>query len=174
MPNAYEQGLQKIIPSVLIYAFFEDQVLMIHRNTKANDHHQNKWNGVGGKIELNETPEEAASREFLEEVGVSIPIHQWNHRGQIFFPNFKPTKHEDWWVNLFTTQLSRLQKDQIKSDAAFSEEGTLHFVSKSSVLNLNLWDGDRHFVPLLLDEKSITGTLFYENQKCIRYVIQPL
>jgi 8-oxo-dGTP diphosphatase len=38
-----------------------------------------KLNGIGGKVELWESVEEAAPREFLEEAGVSIPEKQWRH-----------------------------------------------------------------------------------------------
>jgi 8-oxo-dGTP pyrophosphatase MutT (NUDIX family) len=33
-----------------------------------------RWNGVGGKVELGETPEEAAKRECLEEINVTPQI----------------------------------------------------------------------------------------------------
>ena len=36
-----------------------------------------KWNAIGGKIEENETPAKAMSREFLEETGVLIPEEDW-------------------------------------------------------------------------------------------------
>lgn len=38
-----------------------------------------KLNGIGGKVELWESIEEAAPREFLEETGVDIPQKQWRH-----------------------------------------------------------------------------------------------
>ena len=41
---------------------------MVHRVRKANDMHQGKWNGLGGKLEPGETPEECAVREIYEEV----------------------------------------------------------------------------------------------------------
>ena len=44
-------------------------------------------NGVGGKIEANETSENAMSREFKEETGVFIPAKQWHCYAQINRPN---------------------------------------------------------------------------------------
>jgi len=36
---------------------------LVHRNKKANDIHEGKWNGLGGKFEAGETPEECIIRE---------------------------------------------------------------------------------------------------------------
>lgn len=44
------------------------------------------WNGVGGKIELNEGPHEAMTREFREETGQQIPEKNWSHRGYLLEP----------------------------------------------------------------------------------------
>ena len=43
---------------------------MIHRVKKENDMHAGKWNGLGGKLEPGETPEECAIREIYEETGL--------------------------------------------------------------------------------------------------------
>ncbi len=40
-----------------------DKVLMLYRNRPPN---QNHWNGLGGKIQVGETPLECAQREILE------------------------------------------------------------------------------------------------------------
>jgi len=45
---------------------------LVQSNKKINDIHQGKWNGLGGKFENGETPEECAIREVLEESGLSI------------------------------------------------------------------------------------------------------
>lgn len=36
-------------------------------------------NGVGGKQELNETPQQAMAREFMEECGVQTFMSEWRH-----------------------------------------------------------------------------------------------
>jgi len=37
---------------------------MVYRNKKVNDIHEGKWNGLGGKFEEGETPEECVIREI--------------------------------------------------------------------------------------------------------------
>ena len=42
--------------ATLCYVQRDGQTLMLHRVKKANDMHQGKWNGLGGKLEAGETP----------------------------------------------------------------------------------------------------------------------
>ena len=44
-----------MIESTLVYLIQNDYWLMLLRNKKTNDINQNKWIGVGGKKEKNET-----------------------------------------------------------------------------------------------------------------------
>ena len=54
----------------LCYVREKGKTLMIHRNKKDNDVHEGKWNGLGGKLEQGESPEECAVREVYEESGL--------------------------------------------------------------------------------------------------------
>jgi 8-oxo-dGTP diphosphatase len=47
----------------------ENEVLMLLRAKEPN---KGKWNGVGGKIENGETPDESCKREVLEETGLVL------------------------------------------------------------------------------------------------------
>ena len=49
--------------TTLCYIEKEDSYLMLHRVKKVNDENQDKWIGVGGKIEEGESPEECLLRE---------------------------------------------------------------------------------------------------------------
>ena len=169
--NAYEAGIQKIIPSVLLYAFFKDQVLLIHRNQKENDFHEGKWNGLGGKLDLGETAIECACREFEEESGTKTTLSQWIWAGQLYFPNFKPHKNEDWSVTVFRTELNQEQVNQIITQ---NKEGTLHWIPSSDVLSLNLWEGDRTFIPSVLKKIPFEGTFFYLDGKLNRFFFNPI
>jgi len=69
---------------------------LVQGNKKANDIHEEKWNGLGGKFEAGETPEECVVRDVLEESGLSIrdPLYC----GLLVFTNFKSN---DWYVFVF-------------------------------------------------------------------------
>ena len=58
--------------ATLCYIKHDGCTLMVYRNRKAHDIHEGKWNGLGGKFEAEETPEECAVREVFEESGLSI------------------------------------------------------------------------------------------------------
>jgi 8-oxo-dGTP diphosphatase len=62
-----------------------NEVLLIHRNTPQ----LNQWEMPGGKLESNETPEQAAQRETLEELGIKVGIMAL--LGQTNFAQFKYT-----------------------------------------------------------------------------------
>jgi 8-oxo-dGTP diphosphatase len=164
MANAFERGERKVIPAVLVYVKRGTQVLMLHRNGRADDYHSGKWNGLGGKLELGESPREAARRELLEESGLELAPEDFRPIGTLFFPNFKAHKSEDWWVTVFIAHLSLDAAPMLQA----GDEGELHWIEEARLLSLPLWEGDRHFIPFVLNEKPFMGTLWYEGERVVR------
>lgn len=170
--NVYESGAQKAIPAVLIYARFNDQVLMLHRNQQGKaDYHEGKWNGLGGKSELSESPLQTAQREFEEEAGVRLPLEAFQAHGVLFFPNFKAHKKEDWIVSVFSAEVDENTASKLPG---VCKEGERHWISKDEILDLPLWEGDRQFLPLVLEKKPFLGTIWYEGEKVKHAWIHPL
>ncbi|MDR3608617.1 MAG: 8-oxo-dGTP diphosphatase [Oligoflexia bacterium] len=170
--NPFETGARKLIPAVLIYLKSRDErFLMIHRNSKEGDYHQGKWNGLGGKLEADESALEAARRELTEESGFRLPAEAFVSLGTVHFPNFKAHKSEDWLVFVWMAHLPRTASEAIP---AACDEGSLHWVPKEDLLKLNLWEGDRHFLPLVLAERPFQGTIWYQGEKVIRHEGFPL
>jgi 8-oxo-dGTP diphosphatase len=144
---------------------------MIHRNLRLADDHLGKWNGLGGKLEPGESPLEAACRELREESGLDLPRGCFKPLGSMLFPNFKPHKQEDWLVYIWVAQLSRRASE---TPVASCREGTLHWINAADVLSLNLWEGDRHFIPYVIQEQPFQGTIWYEAGQVARHEIQLL
>lgn len=171
-PNAFEAGKRFAIPAVLIYARSPAGVLMIHRNgDRPGDYHSGKWNGLGGKLEPDESPLEAARREFAEEAGVQLEPEAFRSLGVLTFPNFKAHKSEDWVVFVFAASLT---DEQVRDIGLASDEGELHWVPEDELLSLNLWEGDHHFLPLVVRGQAFVGTIWYDGQAAIRHWIEPL
>src|SRR5437867_1018658 len=124
MGNAYETGERKAIPAVLVYPRCGSELLMLHRNTRPEDFHAGKWNGLGGKCEPGESPLETARRELAEESGLDLAAEAFRPLGVLQFPNFKPAASEDWIVFVFTVELEASRR----IEGGPRREGTLHWV----------------------------------------------
>ncbi len=141
------------ILATLCYIRKNGKTLMIYRNKKENDYHEGKWNGVGGKFEIGENPEECATREVKEETGLSVKSLKM--KGFISFPNFDGKN--DWHVFLFII-------DDFEGEIIDSNEGELHWINDEDITNLNLWDGDKIFIPWLEQEKFFSAKFIYEGK----------
>jgi len=132
------------ILATLGYVLSEDRqrVLMVHRNARPEDHHLGKYNGLGGKLEPAEDVVGGMRREIREEAG--IECIDLSLRGTINWPGFG--KHgEDWFGFLFlVTRYSGVPSER-------NPEGALEWVDVDRILELPLWEGDRHFLPLVFD-----------------------
>lgn len=141
----------KRIAATLCYVRSGGKTLMLHRNKKEGDVHRGKWNGLGGKLEPGESPEECVIREVREESGLTIAKPRL--RGVLTFPAFKPG--EDWLVFLYTA-------DSYEGTLGPCPEGDLEWIDAKKVLSLNLWEGDRVFLPWLEQERFFEGKFVYE------------
>ncbi|MHB9012935.1 MAG: NUDIX hydrolase [Ignavibacteriaceae bacterium] len=129
----------------------KNRTLMLHRVKKLNDVHEGKWNGLGGKLEIGETPEECVIREIKEESGLSISDPRLH--GFITFPLFDGV--DDWYVFVFTAE-------NYSGEIIESAEGNLEWIPSESVTALNLWDGDAIFLKWLKGDKFFSAKFIYE------------
>lgn len=140
--------------ATLCYVIDKNKTLMLHRIKKKNDVHEGKWNGLGGKFETGETPQECAIREVKEESGLLIKNPMMH--GFITFPMFDGLK--DWYVFIFTAK-------KFSGKLIESQEGKLEWINNDKLLDLNLWEGDRIFIPWLFQKKFFSAKFVYNNGK---------
>ena len=69
--------------TTLCYIEKEGAYLMLHRISKEMDVNKDKWIGIGGHFEENESPEDCLLREVKEETGLTLT--SWRFRGLITF-----------------------------------------------------------------------------------------
>lgn len=124
--------------TTLCYILRGDDVLMLHRVKKKNDINHDKWIGVGGKFEGEETPDECLLREAMEETGLTLT--SWRCRGVVTFLTECPEDAQ--FMYLFTA-------DGFEGQLKECDEGDLQWVSREFVSQLPQWEGDRIFLDLL-------------------------
>ncbi len=128
--------------STLCYLERDGQYLMLHRTRKKNDINQDKWIGVGGHFEEDESPEECLLREVKEETGYRLTSF-W-YRGIVTFVS----------GNGVTEYMSLFTADGFNGQEIVCDEGELMWVDKEKVLELNLWEGDKIFLRLLEEKRE--------------------
>ena len=149
-----------IILATLCYIKRDGYTLMVYRNKKVNDIHEGKWNGLGGKFEAGETPEECVIREILEESGLSIENPRLS--GLLMFPKFKGN---DWYVFVFTA-------NDFTGELIDSPEGRLEWIQDEKILDLNLWESDHIFMPWIQEGKFFSAKFEYKEDKMRGYEVK--
>jgi 8-oxo-dGTP diphosphatase len=130
---------------------------LVQSNKKINDIHEGKWNGLGGKFEAGETPEECVVRDVLEESGLSIKNP--TYCGLLLFTNFK---RNDWYVFVFTAT-------KFTGELIDSPEGRLEWIPDERLLDLNLWESDHIFFLWIAESKIFSAKFEYEGDEMRGY-----
>lgn len=154
-----------VFNTTLCYITRGDEVLMLHRVKKQNDINKDKWIGIGGKFEGEESPDECLLREAKEETGLTLT--SWQCRGVV---TFLCEGIEGEYMYLFTA-------DGFEGDLKECDEGDLQWVSRDFLDRLPKWEGDKIFLDLLWqDAPFFLLTLCYQGDRLVKAVLngQPL
>ena len=123
--------------TTLCYLLRGDYGLLLHRVKKENDINKDKWSGVGGHFEADESPEDCVRREVLEETGLTLT--KFRYCGLVtFVSDIYPTEY----MHLFhATGFTGTPKE--------CDEGELAWIGKHALAALQQWEGDRIFLRLM-------------------------
>lgn len=147
---------KKTVLTTLCYIEKDEKYLMLHRVKKENDINRDKWIGVGGKLERDESPEECLLRETYEETGLTLAGYRM--RGVITFVS-------DKWD---TEQMFLYTADDFTGTIKECDEGELVWIDKSDIMSLSLWEGDKIFLKLLMEDAPFfTLKLRYEGDTLV-------
>lgn len=146
--------------TTLCYIEQDDSYLMLHRIKKKVDVNKDKWIGIGGKFEKNESPEDCLLREAKEETGLTLTSYRL--RGVVTF------LCEPWESELMFLYTA----DGYEGELSECMEGTLEWVKKEDVEKLNLWEGDKIFFRLLNENAPFFSLkLRYEGDQLMEAVL---
>ena len=149
-----------MINTTLCYITRGNDVLMLHRVKKKNDINKDKWIGIGGKFEGEESPDECLLREAREETGLTLTA--WRCRGVVTFLN---DQCEGEFMYLFTA-------DGFRGELKTCDEGDLQWVSRDFLDSLPKWEGDKIFLDLLWqDAPFFLLTLRYHGDKLVEAIL---
>lgn len=123
--------------TTLCYIERDGKYLMMHRVKKEQDINKDKWVGIGGHFEKDESPEECLLREVREETGLLLTDYKL--RGVITFCS---DKWQTEYMFLYTAT-------NFTGTIGDCSEGTLAWIDKASVYELPIWEGDKIFFHLL-------------------------
>lgn len=147
-----------MIFSTLCYIEKDGQYLMLHRTKKENDINKNKWIGIGGKFEENESPEECILREVREETGLEMKSYKLR-----CFITYVSTNWETEYTYVFTC-------NDFEGELIECNEGDLEWIDKEKVTSLNIWEGDKIFLEKLQQDNSFfTIKFIYDGDSLLDY-----
>ena len=142
--------------TTLCYIEKENNYLMLHRTSKKKDGNKDKWIGIGGHFEKGESPEECLLREVKEETGLELTSYQF--RGIVTFIS---DEWPDEYMCLYTA-------DRYTGDIGNCDEGELVWVEKEKIMDLNIWEGDKIFLKLLMENQPFFSLkLEYKGDKLV-------
>lgn len=146
--------------TTLCYIEKEGSYLMLHRVKKENDVNKDKWIGVGGHFEENESPEECLLREVQEETGLTLTSYRFC--GLVTFIA------AGWPSEYMCLYLADGFTGEIKECV----EGNLEWVKKEEIKSLRLWAGDQIFLGLMAENRSFFSLkLRYEGDELMEAVL---
>lgn len=146
--------------TTLCYIEKDNKYLMLHRISKKNDINKDKWIGVGGHFEERESPEDCLLREVKEETGLTLT--KYDFRGIV---TFNADDYETEYMCLYTAE-------EFEGELIECNEGSLEWVEREKLFELNLWEGDKIFLKLIKDNAPFFSLkLCYDKDRLIEAVL---
>ena len=146
--------------TTLCYIERDGCFLMLHRVKKEHDVNRDKWVAPGGHFEENESPEECACREVLEETGLILTEPRY-----CGIVTFVSDRWEGEYMHLF-------HAERISGSPAECCEGTLEWVPREQMDALPQWEGDRIFFRLMTQGAPFFSLkLRYEGERLAEAVL---
>ncbi len=145
-----------MIQAVIVHIIENGKILLHY---KKRGHGMGYWNGVGGKLEEGETPEDCAIRESFEEMNANI-----KNLKMLGTLKFYDVSAEDWYVYVFRAEIDGEPKE--------SEESKPKWVPLGSIPYDEMWEDDRYWLPLVIDNLHFKGEFWFSGTQMLRFNLE--
>lgn len=146
-----------------------DELLMLNRENKPT---QGLWNGVGGKIDENETPMECIIREVKEETNIDISTYDVIKKGVISW------EVDDSYVGGLYVYLVDIENNYDYQTPKKTDEGILDWKKITWLLedkNFGVGEMIPHYLPNVLKKSdSCNHFCLIRNNKLVNYEMKTL
>ena len=149
------------LETTLLYLRKENEILLAK---KKRGFAKDKYNGVGGKVEYGETPEEAAIRECEEEISVK-PI-KYEKVGVIEYDEYYRGKREQIIVHVYIS-------DKWTGEPKESDEMSPKWFNINSLPYNEMIGDDPYWLPLVLKGEKVEAFFeFSKEWKILNYKVE--
>lgn len=159
MTLAPRGGALPVIRANLCFVRNGDELLLIRKKRGLG---AGKINGPGGKVEPGETPLESAIRETFEELGVT-PLDP-QQIGELWF------EFRDGLRLHCTVFLAR----RFQGEARETEEAIPRWTHIDAMPYDEMWEDDRHWLPLLISDQRFRGRFTFEGERMLEKQVEIL
>ncbi len=145
----------------MIYLVKGDEVLLA---LKKRGFGEGNWNGAGGKVELNESIENAMIRETKEEIGVTPT--EFEKVGYLVFNEIHNDERKIMKLHVYICR-------EWKGDPSESEEMKPQWYKFKDLPLKKMWDADKYWLPQILTGDKLTGEFTLgDNNKVLEFAVR--
>jgi len=109
-----------------------------------------RWNGFGGKVQPDESIEDAAKREILEEAG--IEVNKLDKRGILEF---------EFQGNPEILEVHVFRANEFLGEPTESEKMKPQWFYVDEIPFGEMWADDKYWIPLFLEDKKFKGKILF-------------
>lgn len=155
-------NLQKVVVGYLLR---DNEVLLGERKKVSLGLGQNIIAGIGGKVEGNETNEEALEREFLEEINVQVESLKDMGQVTFLFP------HKEKWNQLGSVFVINKWSGEPQETEVIRPQ----WFKKDKLPKKQMWEDNPIWIPEVLEGKKINGVILYDSNTRIKeYILEEI